>query len=68
MRSRLYAVVSILLFGILYLFTAIGVVIVLLLALLRIKAPIAFYNTVLGKVGFCDIGKEIPDYRKRKYQ
>lgn len=59
MRSLFYAVLTILLFGILYLYTAIGVFIVLILALLHLKAPIRFLFQLWAKSVFLIIGKKI---------
>jgi 1-acyl-sn-glycerol-3-phosphate acyltransferase len=58
MRSRFYAVFSIIIFGILYFFTAIGVVIVLTLTLLRLKKPIRFIFQVWAKSVFLIMGKK----------
>ena len=59
MRSRLYSVVSILLFGVLYCYTAIGVIIVLILATLKIKRPIQVLFQLWAKSVFLIIGKKI---------
>jgi 1-acyl-sn-glycerol-3-phosphate acyltransferase len=58
MRSRVYAVISVLLFGILYCYTAIGVFIVLILSLLNIKRPISFLFQMWAKSVFLIIGKK----------
>jgi 1-acyl-sn-glycerol-3-phosphate acyltransferase len=58
MRSRLYSVISVLLFGILYCYTAIGVFIVLILAALKIKRPIQFLFQLWAKSVFLIIGKK----------
>jgi 1-acyl-sn-glycerol-3-phosphate acyltransferase len=58
MRSRLYAVISILLFGILYCYTAIGVLIVLILTLLHLKNPIRFVFQMWAKSVFIIMGKK----------
>jgi hypothetical protein len=42
MRSRLYPVFTIIIFGILYCYTAIGVLIVLILTFLHLKKPVRF--------------------------
>ena len=58
MRSRLYAVVSILLFAILYCYTALGVFIILILAWLNLKEPIRFLSQLWAKSVFLIIGKK----------
>jgi 1-acyl-sn-glycerol-3-phosphate acyltransferase len=58
MRSRLYAVISILLFGILYCYTAIGVLIVLILTLLHLKKIIRFVFQIWAKSVFIIMGKK----------
>lgn len=58
MRSRLYAVISILLFGILYLDTAIVVFIILIFALLRLKGPIRGLSQLWAKSVFLILGKK----------
>jgi 1-acyl-sn-glycerol-3-phosphate acyltransferase len=58
MRSRYYAVISVLLFGILYCYTAIGVLIVLIFSLLHIKKPIPFLFQMWAKSVFLIIGKK----------
>jgi 1-acyl-sn-glycerol-3-phosphate acyltransferase len=58
MRSRFYAVISVLAFGILYCYTAIGVLIVLILSLLHIKKPIPFLFQNWAKSVFLLIGKK----------
>jgi 1-acyl-sn-glycerol-3-phosphate acyltransferase len=58
MRSRLYALISILIFAILYSYTAIGVLIVLILAWLRFKRPIIFLIQVWAKSVFLIMGKK----------
>jgi 1-acyl-sn-glycerol-3-phosphate acyltransferase len=58
MRSRLYSVLSILLFGILYAYTAIGVVIVLILALFRMRATIRVILQYWAKSVFLLMGKK----------
>jgi len=57
MRSRLYAVLSIIIFAILYCYTAIGVFIVLILAALHLKGPIRFLSQIWAKSVFLIIGK-----------
>lgn len=58
MRSPLYAILSILLFGILYLYTAVGVLIILIFALLHMKGPIRFLCQVWAKSVFLILGKK----------
>jgi 1-acyl-sn-glycerol-3-phosphate acyltransferase len=58
MRSRLYAVISILLFGILYIYTAVGVFIILIFALLHLKRPIRFLSQMWAKSVFLILGKK----------
>lgn len=58
MRSRLYALISILIFAILYCYTAIGVLIVLILAWLKLKRPVIFLIQVWAKSVFLIIGKK----------
>jgi 1-acyl-sn-glycerol-3-phosphate acyltransferase len=58
MRSQLYALISILIFAILYSYTAIGVLIVLILAWLRLKQPIIFLIQVWAKSVFLIMGKK----------
>jgi 1-acyl-sn-glycerol-3-phosphate acyltransferase len=57
MRSRLYKVISAILFGILYFYTAIGVVIVLILAWLHMKQQIRLIIQFWAKSVFLIIGK-----------
>jgi 1-acyl-sn-glycerol-3-phosphate acyltransferase len=58
MRSRLYAILSILLFGILYFYTAIGVFIVLILTLLHLKKPVSYLFQMWAKSVFIIMGKK----------
>jgi 1-acyl-sn-glycerol-3-phosphate acyltransferase len=58
MRSRLYAILSILLFGILYCYTAIGVFILLILALLHMKGPIRIICQLWARSVFLILGKK----------
>jgi 1-acyl-sn-glycerol-3-phosphate acyltransferase len=58
MRSRFYAVISVLLFGILYCYTAVGVFIVLILALLHLRKPIRFLFQIWAKSVFIIMGKK----------
>lgn len=58
MRLRLYAVLSILLFGVLYFYTAIGVIIVLILTFLHLKKPIRFIFQLWAKSVFIILGKK----------
>lgn len=57
MRSRLYAVISIPIFAILYCFTAIFVFIILIFAWLNMKGPICFLSKIWAKSVFLIIGK-----------
>jgi len=59
MRSRLYAIISILIFGILYSYTAVGVLIVLILAFLHLRGPIRFLFQMWAKSVFMIMGKKI---------
>jgi 1-acyl-sn-glycerol-3-phosphate acyltransferase len=58
MRSRLYAVISIPVFIILYSYTACGVFIVLIFAWLKMKRPIHFLIKIWAKSVFLIIGKK----------
>lgn len=58
MRSRFYPALSTLVFGILYVYTAIGVVIVLILAWLHMKGPIRIISNLWAKSVFMIIGKK----------
>jgi 1-acyl-sn-glycerol-3-phosphate acyltransferase len=58
MRSRFYALISILIFAILYSYTAIGVLIVLILSWLKLKRPIIFLIQVWAKSVFLIMGKK----------
>jgi len=64
MRSRLYAVISIPIFAILYCYTAIGVFLVLILAWLHIKGPIRGLIQFWAKSVFLIIGKKYQIYGK----
>jgi 1-acyl-sn-glycerol-3-phosphate acyltransferase len=58
MRSGFYSVLSVLLFGILYFYTAIGVFIVLILAFLHLKTPIRKIFQFWAKSVFFILGKK----------
>jgi 1-acyl-sn-glycerol-3-phosphate acyltransferase len=58
MRSQFYAVISILLFAILYCFTAIIVFIILIFAWLHLRGPIIFLSHLWAKTVFLIIGKK----------
>lgn len=58
MRKRFYAVISVFIFGILYSFTAIGVLITLFFAFLRLKKPIQVISQIWAKSVFIIIGKK----------
>jgi 1-acyl-sn-glycerol-3-phosphate acyltransferase len=59
MRSKVYSVFTILGFGILYCFTAITVIIVLVLALFRLKVVIRYVSQLWANGVFLLIGKKI---------
>jgi 1-acyl-sn-glycerol-3-phosphate acyltransferase len=58
MRSRLYAVISVPVFIVLYSYTAIGVFIILIFAWLNIKKPIVVLSQIWAKSVFLIIGKK----------
>ena len=58
MRSRLYAVISIILFGILYIYTAIVVFIILIFGLLHLMGPIRVLSQIWAKSVFLILGKK----------
>lgn len=58
MHSKFYSILSIFLFGILYFYTAIGVFIIFILALLRLKAPIRILTQLWAKSVFIILGKK----------
>jgi len=64
MRSRLYAVISVFLFGVLYFYTAIGVFILLIFAWLHMKRPIRFLSQQWAKSVFLIIGKKFKVHGK----
>ena len=64
MRSRLYAVISILLFGILYCYTAVGVFLIFILALLHLKGSIRILSQLWAKSVFLILGKKFRVYGK----
>lgn len=64
MRSPLYAAISIPVFGILYLFTAIGVFIVLILSLFNLKGPVKYLLQVWAKSVFVITGKKFTVHGK----
>jgi 1-acyl-sn-glycerol-3-phosphate acyltransferase len=57
MRSRFYAILSVLIFGILYFYTAIGVFMIFILALLHLKTPIRILSQLWAKSVFIMLGK-----------
>jgi 1-acyl-sn-glycerol-3-phosphate acyltransferase len=59
MRSKLYAIISILIFAILYCYTAIGVFFILILAFLRMKRPIRWLSQFWAKSVFFIMGKRL---------
>jgi 1-acyl-sn-glycerol-3-phosphate acyltransferase len=58
MRSRLYAIISIPLFGLLYILTAVVVLIILILAWLHLKRLIRLLSQLWAKMVFLIIGKK----------
>jgi len=68
MRLRLYTLLSILLFAILYWYTAVGVFIVIILSLLNLKSPIRFLIQLWAKSVFLIIGKKFRIYGKEYIQ
>lgn len=59
MRSRLYAIISVFLFGLLYCFTAIIVLVILIFVTLRMKKTVALISQFWAKAVFVLIGKKI---------
>jgi 1-acyl-sn-glycerol-3-phosphate acyltransferase len=59
MRLKFYAIISILLFGVLYCYTAIGVFIILVFAFLRMKRPIRVLSQFWAKSVFIIMGKKL---------
>ncbi len=57
MRSRLYSVISVFLFFILYCYTAVGVVVVMILAAFRLRKPVDTLTRLWAKSVFLIIGK-----------
>ena len=68
MRSRFYAVLSIVIFGILYCYTAIAVVIVLILTLLHLKKSVRFLFQMWAKSVFIIMGKKFRVFGKENIQ
>jgi 1-acyl-sn-glycerol-3-phosphate acyltransferase len=68
MRSRFYAVFSIIIFGILYCYTAIAVVIVLILTLLHLKRPVRFLFQMWAKSVFIIMGKKFRVFGKENIE
>lgn len=64
MRSRLYTVISIPFFAILYFYTAIGVFIILIFAWFNLRRPIRFLSQVWAKSVFLIMGKKFKIYGK----
>ena len=62
MHPRLYPFASVIIFGLLYLYTAIGVFVVLLLNLLGIKRPVRNIFRLWAKSVFFVMGKKFPVY------
>jgi len=59
MSSRLSSVISVLVFAILYCYTAIGVFIILIFAWFHLKGPIRFLSQVWAKSVFIILGKKL---------
>lgn len=59
MRSRLYTVITVLLFGVLYCYTAIGVIVVLIFALFKMKKPIHVMFQLWAKSVFIILGRKL---------
>jgi 1-acyl-sn-glycerol-3-phosphate acyltransferase len=68
MRSRLYAVISIPVFTVLYSYTAFVVFIILIIAWLNIKKPIAILSQIWAKSVFLIIGKKFKLYGKENIE
>ena len=68
MRSRLYAVISVPVFIVLYSYTAIGVFIILIFAWLNIKKPITILSQIWAKSVFLIIGKKFHLYGKENIE
>jgi len=68
MRSRLYAVISVPVFIVLYSYTAIGVFIILIFAWLNIKKPITILTQIWAKSVFLIIGKKFHLYGKENIE
>ncbi|TAL59700.1 MAG: 1-acyl-sn-glycerol-3-phosphate acyltransferase [Bacteroidetes bacterium] len=64
MRSRIYAVLSIILFAILYCYTAVIVIIILILAWSHMKGPIRVISRFWGKSVFLIMGKKFSIFGK----
>ena len=62
MRSRIFAVISIPVFAVLYSITAIGVLIILIFAWLNMKRPIRFLSQLWAKSVFLIMGKKFRIY------
>lgn len=58
MRQKFYSLISILVFGILYIYTAFGVLINLILAFLNLKSPIHTISMIWAKSVFLIMGKK----------
>lgn len=64
MRSRLYTLISVPVFAVLYCYTATGVLIALIFVWLNMKQPIVFLSRVWAKSVFLIMGKKINIYGK----
>jgi 1-acyl-sn-glycerol-3-phosphate acyltransferase len=58
MRSRLYSIITVPVFAILYFYTAVGIIIVLILALFKMKRPIIFMIKYWAKSVFFIVGNK----------
>jgi 1-acyl-sn-glycerol-3-phosphate acyltransferase len=68
MRSRVYAVISIILFGVLYVYTAVGVFIILIFAMLHMRGPIRFISMLWAKSVFVILGKKFRVYGRENIE
>lgn len=70
MRLRLYSLISVLIFAILYCLTAIGVFIVLIFASLKMRKPVRVLSQLWAKSVFLMIGKKFSVHGMRlgKYE
>jgi 1-acyl-sn-glycerol-3-phosphate acyltransferase len=59
MRQRFFEVLTVLVFGILYVYTAIGVLLTLILSLIHLEGPVRIISQVWAKSVFIIMGKKI---------